>query len=99
MKQTFDKLAGSLPDSLIRTIVCFAWIAQLTGTAWANDFRSGPLIDLSDPNALAACTTIANEKECPLAVNPANPKNIVAAWIGGSYKAIGTAVSLDGGKK
>ena len=84
---------------LIRTLLYVAVTAQFAAPAHANNFRLGPLIDLSDPDALAACGTTGNEKECSLAVNPANPKNIVAAWIGGSFKGIGTAVTLDGGKK
>src|SRR5262249_17316020 len=43
--------------------------------------------------------TSGAEKESYIAVNPANPKNIVATWFGG-FPAVGTvtAVTLDGGK-
>jgi hypothetical protein len=70
---------------------------QPWGPVQANDFRLGPLIDLSDPNALAGCAPNDAEREVSLVVNPTNPRNLVAAWIDGGYRGIGTAVSLDGG--
>jgi hypothetical protein len=57
----------------------------------------GPLIDLSDPDVLAACGSNGAEKESYIVVNPANPKNIVATWFGGQALGTVTAVSLDGG--
>ena len=96
MTNLFEELAKGLAQSAMRMMVYPGLVALLAKPADANDFRLGPVIDLSDPDALVACITTGNEKECSLAVNPANPKNIVVAWIGGSYRAIGSAVSLDG---
>ena len=82
-----------------RALLCLAAAAQFAAPASANDFRLGPLINLSDPDVLAACGSNGAERETPLAINPTNPKNIVTAWIGGGFKGIGTAVSFDGGRK
>src|SRR5438876_7389000 len=52
----------------------------------------GPLIELSQPNAVGTCDdgfrlpgtmTVDDAGEVSLAVNPANPNNVVAAWIQG----------------
>jgi hypothetical protein len=69
-----------------------------SGPASTSTVRLGPVIDLSDPDILAACGSNGREKEVSIAVNPTNPKNIVAAWWGGLGKAVVVAVSLDGGK-
>src|SRR5947209_11508740 len=82
---------------LIRTLFCVAVAAQFAWLARASEPKLGPLIDLSDPDALVACGSNGNEKEAYVAVNPANPKNIVTAWWGGRATAIVTAVTLDGG--
>src|SRR5438477_255527 len=67
----------------------------------------GPLIELSRPNAVGSCDdgiagpgpgTINDAAESYVAVNPANPKNIVAAWIQGPFQNIVSATSIDGGK-
>jgi hypothetical protein len=58
----------------------------------------GPVIDLSDPDVFAAFGSNGADKESPIAVNPANPKNMVVAWWGGLGKGIATAVTLDGGQ-
>src|SRR5439155_2773289 len=58
----------------------------------------GPVIDLSDPDVFAAYGSNGAQKETSIAVNPTNPKNIVAIWWGGLAKGIATAVTLDGGK-
>jgi len=67
----------------------------------------GPLIELSRPNAVGTCDsgirgpgpgTINDAAESYVAVNPANPKNIVAAWIQGPFQNIVSATSFDGGK-
>jgi hypothetical protein len=57
----------------------------------------GPLIDLSDPDVLAACGSNGAEKESYIVVNPTNPNNIVATWFGGLALGTVTAVTLDGG--
>jgi hypothetical protein len=91
-------------QAITRAILCLALAAEITVPARANDFRLGPLIDLSDPDSFAGCDVDGRpsngmEKECSVAVNPTNPKNLVAAWIASRYKGIGTAVSFDGGKR
>ncbi len=107
MKDKFDELEECLarPATRRQTLrrVSFGLVATLVATSRlapvsANDFRLGPVSDLSDPDALAACGSNGAEREVSLAVNPTNPKNVVAAWIGGGFKGIGTAVSFDGGK-
>jgi hypothetical protein len=82
-KLAFGILAG--------IVQCLALAAQFLWPAQANDFRRGPLIDLSDPDALAGwCmdsfgnTSNGRETEPFVAVNPTNPKNIVSVWFGGS---------------
>src|SRR5882672_3249078 len=94
-----ERIAGTARSRLRPTaLLCLAVAAPSIWPGQANDFRPGPLINLSDPDALAACGSNGAERECSLAINPTNPKNIVIAWIGGGFKGIGTAVSLDGGK-
>src|SRR5438132_7362063 len=95
MNDKFDNLPTSLRSWPI-ALLCLAMASQWP--ARANDYKPGPLINLSDPDALAGCDSNGAERECSLAVNPTNPRNIVTAWIGGRFKGIGTAVSFDGGK-
>lgn len=57
----------------------------------------GPIIDLSDPDVLAACGSNGAEKESFIAVNPTNPNNIVATWWGGLAFGTVAAVTFDGG--
>src|SRR5437870_13062498 len=99
MNDKFDeKLAKGLAQSVARALLCLAVAAQLAAPARANDFRLGPLIDVSDPDALAACGSNGAEKETSIAANPINPKNIVAIWWGGLAKGIVSAATIDGGK-
>ena len=84
--------------SILTVLLSLALVTQSVPTAHANDFRLGPLIDLSDPDVFAACRSNGAEKECSIAVNPTDPKNLVTAWIGGGFMGIGAAVSIDGGK-
>src|SRR5206468_5010319 len=67
----------------------------------------GPLIELSRPNAVGSCDdgiagpgpgTINDAAESYVAVNPVNPKNLVAAWIQGPFQNIVSDTSFDGGK-
>jgi hypothetical protein len=83
-------------------------VAQLSTKSLAYDFRPGPLVDLSDPDALALAGCVGEcqgahsngrETEPSIAVNPTNPRNIVAAWFGGFSLGLVGAVSMDGGKK
>jgi hypothetical protein len=67
-----------------------------------STYTPGPLVLLSSPDPLAACppgglgADVATEPY--VAVNPANPKNIVAAWIDHGAAGIGAGASFDGGK-
>src|SRR5258705_6087070 len=99
MSNKFNELAKNMAKSFTRTFLCLVGAAQMAGSARANDFRLGPLVDLSDPDVFAACGSNGAEKETSVAANPANPKNLVATWIGGLFKGIGGAVSLDGGQR
>jgi len=108
MNNKFDELAKGLARSDKRRKTFRSGTNRLfyvvLGAAFAtavlaNDFKRGPLLDLSDPDILAACGSNGTEMECPVAVNPTNPKNLVTVWIGGWFKGITAAVSLDGGKR
>jgi hypothetical protein len=69
----------------------------------------GPLIELSRPNAVGGCNdgfaldlpatswTLDDAFDTFIAVNPVNPKNIVATWTQGPVQNIVAAVSFDGG--
>jgi hypothetical protein len=66
----------------------------------------GSLVELSQPNPLAGCNdgfpqpgtmTLNDAAEPFVAINPCHPNNIVAAWIGGGFQNVMSAVSLDGG--
>src|SRR6185369_6091344 len=75
-------------------------------TSAATAATVGPLIELSRPNAVGSCDsgflslpgtwTLDDAFEPVVAVNPINPKNIVAAWIQGLLQNIIAAVSFDG---
>jgi hypothetical protein len=82
------------------------------GLGLANDFRLGPLVRVSfDPSPFADCDPGSfpgptpdyqsddEEKETFVAVNPTNPKNIVAIWIAGKQKGNVAGVSFDGGRR
>src|SRR5439155_10251396 len=85
--------------SIPALLLSLAVITPFAPTANANEFKLGPLVDVSDPDALpAACGSNGAEKETTIAVNPINPKNIVVSWWGGLAKGTVVAVSKDGGK-
>jgi hypothetical protein len=96
-------------QALKRFGVGLAGIALALGlslSASADNPTPGPLIELSRPNAVGTCDdgfrlpgtmTVNDAAEPTLAVNPANPNNIVAAWIQGPLQNNVAAVSLDGG--
>ncbi len=92
-----------------RLLVRAALVLALTGLvelpALAQD--PGPLVEISRPNAVGSCNTgfkavgpwPTDDAEEPfVAVNPAHPNNIVAAWIQGPWQDIVAAVSFDGGQ-
>ena len=63
-------------------------------------------VELSRPNAVGTCDdgflsdiwSIDHAEEPVVAVNPAHPGNIVAAWIQGPFQNIVSAASFDGGQ-
>ena len=71
MNDKFDELAMNLAQSVTRRGALRDWGAGLAGIllmlglgqAPAGSFRLGPLLDLSDPDAIAACGSNAREKE------------------------------------
>jgi hypothetical protein len=107
MKNKFDELAKNTAQSArsrlgTTPLLCLAVVAQCAWSARANDFKRGQLFDLSEPDVFAECQIDGRpsngmEKECSVAVNPTNPKNLAVAWIASRYKGMGTAVSFDGG--
>src|SRR5882724_3681297 len=85
-------------------VLAVAGVLALPPTASASTL--GPLVELSVPNAVGSCDdgfrlpgtmTPSDAAEPSLAVNPAHPNNIVAAWIQGPVQNIVTTASFDGG--
>jgi hypothetical protein len=99
------------PRSALRLVVVAACALVVVSGAAAGVYTAGPLVLVSGPSPFAACTvggtsTSTNypnaEVEPFVAVNPANPKNIVAVfqqdrWSDGGAHGLLTAFSLDGG--
>jgi hypothetical protein len=109
MNNKFDELARGLAESVARLGAGLAVIA-LTGvmslSSEAQVAPKGPALEISFPNPLAGCNdgftppgiwTIQDAGEPCVAVNPQNPKNVVALWMGGAIQNIITAASFDGG--
>src|SRR5262249_18618639 len=96
--QQEDFIMQSIKTRLLLTAFCLCVDALLIAPrALADDFRAKSLpIQISSDFS----PTIRGEVEPHLAVNPTNPRNIVAAWIASQPKflAIVAGVSLDGGK-
>jgi hypothetical protein len=83
--------------------MALAGVATLSANAQA---ALGSPIELSQPNPLGGCNdgftppgnwTIQDAGEPCAAVNPLNPKNVVALWMSGLIQNIITAASFDGG--
>ena len=101
-----QKSAGRLRLAFfIRTLLCLAVAAQFALPARANDFKRGPLVNLSDPDPFGNCpgglpfADAAQQEESFVAANPTNPKHVVAVWIGGKAKGIVAGVTFDGGRR
>jgi len=115
MNNQFDELTKSMAQSVTRRAALKKFGVGLAGMALAFSLSLptvapaatlGPLIELSQPNAVGSCDdgfrlpgtmTVDDAAEVSLAVNPANPNNLVAAWIQGPIQNIVAAVSFDGG--
>jgi hypothetical protein len=114
MDHHFDELTNGLAEpcrchgALKKTVATIAGLAMaivLGFTTGASASTLGPLIELSQPNAVGTCDdgfrlpgtmTVDDAAEISLAVNPANPNNLVAAWIQGPIQNNIAAVSFDG---
>jgi hypothetical protein len=115
MNNKFDVLTKSMAQSVTRRAALKKFGIGLPGMALAFSLTLptvapaatlGPLIELSQPNAVGTCddgfrlpgTMTPNDAaETILAVNPANPNNFVAAWIQGPIQNNIAAVSFDAG--
>jgi hypothetical protein len=116
MNDKFDEMAKGMEQSATRRgalkksglgLVDIA-LALLFGLpANANDFKRGPLVEVSRPNPLSGCddgfhppgTATSEDTAQPfVAANQASPKNIVAVWNGSFAQSIVAGVTLDGGK-
>jgi hypothetical protein len=83
-------------------------IALLMQLASAQTIQVGPVVEISRPNAVpGGCNTgftafgtfpIENATEPFVAVNPINPKNVVAAWFQGVFQDMIAGVSFDEGQ-
>lgn len=101
---------------LVMRVVTALMVLALSGalTASASTFATGPLVLVSGPSPFAACTAIGGagnpagvnyvnaEVEPWVAVNPANPNNIVAVyqqdrWSNGGARGLVTSVTHNGG--
>src|SRR5579862_10000212 len=104
-KNTMDQLNPIHRLALV--MACASLAGPLSLPAGAQDSQIGPLIELSRPNAVGSCDDgfdvfgtwpLDDAAEPFVAVNPANPKNIVAEWIQGPIQNNVAAASLDGGR-
>jgi len=108
MNDKLDGWAKGLAQSLTRKLLCLAVATQFAWPAQANHFKRDPLVRISDPYPLAGCddvlrppgrNSIDAQPEPYVAVNPANPRNIVAVWIAGFAQRIIVAGFFDGGRR
>src|SRR5436190_8926662 len=89
-------------------VACIAALWLGPGQAMAESFRVGSAVPVSGPSPYrngcngAGSHATAAEGEPSLAVNPANPRNLVAAWKqdldNPDSSADGVAVSVNGGR-
>src|SRR5207249_7857141 len=112
MNDKFDELAKGLAQSVTRRgalkkfgldLAALAVSSLGLVPAHANDFKLGPLLNLSDSDALQICPedcpgSSRIEQESCVVVNPTNQQNMVVCWIAIGFKANAAAVSMDGGK-
>ena len=103
MNDKFDKPAERLlrPSTLVLLSLIIA--RYFAATVRADDFTRGPLLNLSQPEPFAGCSSslpgffIGAQLEPSIVVNPTNPNNLAAVWIAEQWKGVAPAVSLDGG--
>lgn len=77
-------------------------IEPLEDRSLLSTYTPGPLVLTSSPDPMADCPPVpilppAASTEPYLAVNPANPQNIVSAWIGHGGAGNAISASFDGG--
>ncbi|HEV8315097.1 MAG TPA: hypothetical protein VGQ23_18690, partial [Burkholderiaceae bacterium] len=94
----------------------YAAVAPLTllaATAWAGPFTADPLVLISGPSPLAACTAdnvagqpgtnfLGSEVEPSVDINPTNPAHLVAGyqqdrWSNGGSRSLVASVSFNAG--
>jgi hypothetical protein len=115
MNNQFDELTKNLAQSVTRRAASRQFGVGLAGMALALSISLptvaraatlGPLIELSQPNAVGICDdgfrlpgtmTPDDAAETYLAVNPTNPSNFVAVWIQGPLQNNIAAASFDAG--
>jgi hypothetical protein len=114
MNRKFDERARSLANSVVRRqpgglsrfALALASTALAALPAIAQVSQLGPLIELSQPNPVPGCSdglqigtlTVNDAVEPCVAVNPADPNNIVAAWFLGRLQSVIAGVSFNGGQ-
>jgi hypothetical protein len=98
MNDKFKEPARISARRVTHTFMCLAIAGHLAAPAFATGLRIGPVVDVSDPDALSACGSNGAEKETTIAVNPTNPRNIAVSWWGGLAKGTVVAVTFDGGR-
>jgi BNR repeat protein len=96
---------GEMRTQLSLYLRAFVLVLGLALAAVAQDL--GPLVELSQPNAVGSCNTGFNAfgiwpmdeaAEPFVAVNPIQSNNFVAAWIQDDFQDIIAATSFDGGQ-
>jgi len=104
MSNQFDELTKKLARSVTRHAALKRFGAGLVLATLVGLRVSA--VEISLPNPLAGCNdgftppgnwTIQDASETCVAVNPRNPRNVVALWMGGLIQNIITAVSFNGG--
>src|SRR5436305_1444654 len=113
MNTRFDELTRAMAQSVTRRAAFKKFGVGLAGMALAcfglaaraQVSHLGPLTELSQPS-LSGCTGVSlpgswgpnDAAEPAIAVNPAQPNNIVVDWILGPAGAVVSAASVDGGR-
>jgi hypothetical protein len=90
-----------------RSLVGMALACSLSSPLRVSSATLGPLVELSQPNPVGICDngfrlpgtwTVNDAVEPAIAVNPANPNNVVASYFIGSVQNVIAGVSFNGGR-